>query len=317
MCCRVSPYSGASRCPSVGSRKRPSPEHSSLIPDNMEDTIMNLESRNDFALSRWALVLAIVPLAASRPATARDHGIPTSAEPCEVVQRAGLPGQAPALFDPERILVRFRSGTSRAARESAHDATKGRRLLKEYHAVTGLQVVQVLPGDVPAALADYQANPNVLYAEPDYFVYATGIPNDPYFDLLWGLHNTGQVVGSPGTAGADIRAVPAWDFWIGDPDFRIAVLDTGIDYTHPDLQANIWTNPGEIPGNEVDDDGNGYVDDVHGYDFVHSDGDPMDDSGHGTHVAGTIGAVGNDGFGVVGVNWCCRIVGLKFLGASG
>ena len=86
-------------------------------------------------------------------------------------------------------------------------------------------------------------------------------------------------------------------------DTLVAVIDTGIDYTHPDLAANIWTNPGEIAGNGVDDDGNGFVDDVHGYDFANDDGDPMDDHGHGTHVAGTIAAVGNNGIGVAGVAW--------------
>ena len=129
-----------------------------------------------------------------------------------------------------------------------------------------------------------------------------------------GLHNTGQTVnGDPGTAGADIGALYAWDFWTGDPDFRIGVMDTGIDYTHPDLAANIWTNPGEIPDNDIDDDGNGWVDDVHGYDFVAEGCDPMDQAGHGTHVAGTIGAVANNAEGIVGVNWQCKIVALKIL----
>ena len=95
------------------------------------------------------------------------------------------------------------------------------------------------------------------------------------------------------------------------------MLDTGVDYTHPDLAANIWTNPGEIPGNGIDDDNNGYVDDVHGYDFVNGDPDPMDDRYHGTHVAGTIGGIANNSQGVAGVNWQCRIVALKFLNASG
>ena len=97
----------------------------------------------------------------------------------------------------------------------------------------------------------------------------------------------------------------------------VAIIDTGIDYTHPDLAANIWTNPGEIAGDGIDNDGNGYVDDVHGYDFVNNDGDPMDDHFHGTHTAGTVGAVGNNGVGVTGVNWQVKLMALKFLGASG
>jgi subtilisin family serine protease len=91
----------------------------------------------------------------------------------------------------------------------------------------------------------------------------------------------------------------------------VAVVDTGIDYSHPDLVDNLWINAGEVAGNGLDDDGNGWIDDRIGYDFVHDDGDPADDHGHGTHVAGTIGAVGNNAVGVTGVNWRCRLVALK------
>src|SRR5262249_17056604 len=120
-----------------------------------------------------------------------------------------------------------------------------------------------------------------------------------------------------GTPDADIDAPEAWDVTTGSSRVVVAVLDTGVDYTHPDLAANIWTNPGEIPGNGIDDDHNGYVDDVPGYDFANNDPDPMDDQGHGTHVAGTIGAVGNNGVGVVGVAWNVRIMALKFLDSAG
>lgn len=232
---------------------------------------------------------------------------------------AARPGLAPAAAShPSRILVRFRPGVPRAAMAAAHNPAQGQRVIRDYSVVPGLQLVQVRRGDVNAALAQYRANPNVLYCEPDYEVHAISTPNDPSFGLLWGMENTGQIVeGSAGTPGADIRITKAWDVWTGDPNFRIAVIDTGIDYTHPDLAANVWVNPGEIPDNGVDDDGNGFVDDVHGYDFVNFDGDPMDDHGHGSHVSGTIGAVGNNGIGVVGVNWSCKLVGLKFLSSSG
>src|SRR5207253_1856128 len=123
---------------------------------------------------------------------------------------------------------------------------------------------------------------------------------------------------SNGAAGADIKAEQAWDTTTGSRNIVVAVIDEGIDINHQDLQANIWTNPGEIPGNGIDDDGNGYVDDIHGYDFVHNDatvydGAPGDNTtdAHGTHVAGTIGATGNNGTGVVGVNWQTSLMSLK------
>ena len=109
------------------------------------------------------------------------------------------------------------------------------------------------------------------------------------YDSLWGLNNQGQ---TGGTADADIHAEEAWEITTGSSNTIVAVVDTGVDYLHPDLAANMWSNPGEIAGDGIDNDGNGYVDDVHGYDFANGDGDPMDDHFHGTHVAGTIGARG-------------------------
>ncbi|MDP7269578.1 MAG: S8 family peptidase, partial [Pirellulales bacterium] len=148
------------------------------------------------------------------------------------------------------------------------------------------------------------------YIQPNYtFTIDATIPNDPNFANLWGLNNTGQ---SGGTADADIDAPEAWDIQTGT-DILIGVIDTGIDYTHPDLVNNIWTNPGEIAGNGIDDDANGYVDDVHGYDFAYGDSDPMDGNGHGTHCAGTIAAQGNDSTGVAGINWDAQLMALKFL----
>ena len=140
------------------------------------------------------------------------------------------------------------------------------------------------------------------------------IPNDPLFSNLWGMHNTGQ---SGGTVDADIDAPEAWSVNTGSPSTIIAVIDTGVDYLHPDLSANIWTNSDEIAGNGIDDDANGYIDDTKGWNFVSDTNNPMDDNSHGTHCAGTIAAVGNNGLGVAGVCWTARIMPLKFLDSSG
>ncbi|MES1164231.1 MAG: S8 family serine peptidase, partial [Verrucomicrobiota bacterium] len=140
-------------------------------------------------------------------------------------------------------------------------------------------------------------------AEPNYMVQASATPNDARFGELWGM--------------TKISAPAAWDITTGSKEVLVAVSDTGIDYNHADLSANVWTNPGEIAGNGKDDDGNGYVDDVHGYDFANSDGDPMDDNGHGSHVSGTIGGVANNGMGVAGLNWNVKIQAVKFLAANG
>ena len=154
------------------------------------------------------------------------------------------------------------------------------------------------------------------YAEPDYQVKALLAPNDLRFQdgTLWGLQNTGQ---DGGVSGVDINATKAWDVTTGTNTVLIAVIDTGVRYTHRDLVANIWTNPGEIPGNGIDDDGNGYVDDVHGINAISGSGDPFDDHDHGTHVSGTIGAAANNGEPIVGVAWKVSIMGLKFLNQDG
>ena len=160
--------------------------------------------------------------------------------------------------------------------------------------------------------------PEVEYVEPNHRIRPLNRPNDPYFNQQWGLHNTGQVVnGTPGTLDADIDAPGAWDFRTGSVDVVVAVIDTGVDYLHPDLAPNIWRNPLEIEGNGLDDDGNGYVDDVVGWDFVNDDADPSDAYNHGTWVAGTVAAVGNNAMGVTGLNWISRIMVLRVMDAFG
>lgn len=150
--------------------------------------------------------------------------------------------------------------------------------------------------------------------EPDRIITSAALPNDPSFSRLWGLHNTGQ---TGGVIDADINAAEAWNVTTGSREVVVGVIDTGIDYRHPDLSANMWRNPGETAGDGIDNDRNGFVDDVYGWDFANNDADPFDDEGHGTHVAGTIGAVGNNGTGVAGVNWQVSLMALKFLGADG
>ncbi len=182
----------------------------------------------------------------------------------------------------------------------------------------------------PAKNADWKSladHPAVEYIEPNRTYHVAPIvdmnedtKSEPSFSKQWGLKNTGNNSGSlfvPGVAGRDINAEEAWPITKGSKEIKIAVIDTGVDYNHVDLKDNIWTNQAELNGEKgVDDDGNGYIDDIHGYDFANKDGDPMDDQGHGTHCAGVIGADHN-GQGVAGVNSDVTIVALKFLKSNG
>jgi thermitase len=151
--------------------------------------------------------------------------------------------------------------------------------------------------------------------------FSSLVPNDPMFGELWGLNNSGNNEPSatlPGLKGVDINALAAWGISKGDRALKIAVIDTGIDYKHPDLKNNMWVNEKEANGKAgVDDDSNGFVDDIHGYDFANKDGDPMDGHGHGTHCAGTIGAEHDNGIGVAGVMDEVNLVAIKFLTDSG
>ncbi|MBN8550471.1 MAG: S8 family serine peptidase, partial [Deltaproteobacteria bacterium] len=183
----------------------------------------------------------------------------------------------------------------------------------------GWALVRLAAGtELEAGLREVRKWPGVVHAEPNLRVgLAAGdplVPDDFEFPRQWGLRNTGQ---TGGRAGADIRAPEAWRWSTGDRGIVVAIVDTGVDFFHPDLEPNIWENPGEIAGNGVDDDGNGYIDDVRGFDFVSDDGDPMDDNLHGTHVAGILGAVGNDELGVAGVAWSVRMMALKSFDEAG
>jgi subtilisin family serine protease len=217
----------------------------------------------------------------------------------------------------DHIVVRLR-GDDGEAQLKALNARHGARILKKLLMPTTYLVQFGAPDirTIPEAIKAYAAEASLIaYAEPDFVVRVQDvIPADPDFGQLWGLHNTGQ---SGGTADADIDAPEAWATTTGSADIVVGVIDTGVDPSHPDLAVNLWTNPGELPGDGLDNDGNGFVDDVHGWDFFNEDGNPFDDNSHGTHVAGTIAAAGDNGIGVVGVCWRARIMALKFLGAGG
>lgn len=160
----------------------------------------------------------------------------------------------------------------------------------------------------------------VRRVEPNYIYSTSKLPNDPDLAKTWGLKNTGALdtENNAGRAGIDIGAERAWDLTTGSKSIVVAVIDSGIDFSHPDLSAQAWANEKELNGLPgVDDDGNGYIDDIHGYDFAGNKGDSTDDNSHGTHCAGTIGAKGNDGRGLVGVNWDVSMMGVKFLDKQG
>jgi len=207
------------------------------------------------------------------------------------------------LFAEDEVLLRFREGVSDDAKANAHARVGGKRV-KKFKIVQGLELVKIPKTiSVEEAIQLYQQSTDVKYAEPNYIARAQTVPNDTYFSSLWGL----KKINAPG----------AWDLGVGSSSAIILAIDTGIDYNHPDLAYNVWSNPSDCNSNGIDDDGDGYVDDCHGIDTANGDSDPMDDYNHGTHVAGIIGAVGNNGMGIAGVNWNVSIIGCKFIAASG
>ena len=208
----------------------------------------------------------------------------------------------PAEYAADSLLVRLRAD----APGPLAPVAPGAYLHRPLGLVDGLWEVRLAPGRaVEASLKAARANPFVEYAEPNYLLRVAETPNDPrYTDgTLWGMNQ----IAMPG----------AWDVATGGGPV-VAVIDTGADYNHPDLAANMWVNGAELNGQAgTDDDGNGFVDDVRGWDFANNDANPMDDHSHGTHVAGTIAGVGDNGLGVVGVNWSARVMPLKFIAANG
>jgi subtilisin family serine protease len=239
-------------------------------------------------------------------------------------------GSSERHYVPGEVIVQFRAGASRAA-ERRVDARVGARVVERFGAL-GMQVAKVPRGlSVAAATRRYEADPTVAFAEPNYLRYPSLLPGDARFAELFGLHSTGQshpVTDTPyggapaphrASDDADIDAAEAWEAQTGNGTV-IAVIDTGVDVDHPDLANQLWMNPGETcPGceaNGLDDDANGHIDDVHGWDFANDDNTLLSSNGffgydHGTHVAGTIAAELDDTTGVVGVCPGCRIMVLK------
>jgi subtilisin family serine protease len=213
------------------------------------------------------------------------------------------PAAARAPTGSAELIVGFRGGVSQAEQAQALAPWAG-TIRKRWNRIDG--VLAAVPASRSAAArSGLEQDPRVEYVEPNYVLRAT--TSDPHLDLLWGLQK--------------IRAPSAWGVTTGSPGVAVGVIDSGVDFSHPDLAGARWTNPGEscdaCRWNGVDDDGNGYVDDWRGWDFANDDNDPADDNGHGTHVAGTVGAVGDNGVGVTGVSQRVSVMGLKFIGANG
>jgi serine protease len=256
--------------------------------------------------------------------------VPTRATPATQNEAAPpadgyVKGGKPA-FEEGQLLVRMRDGMGLegGSLTETYGTTVKEDLTPpaEPRAADGgkLLLVNLAPGqDTKAMQRLMSLDSRVEYAELNYKYYLNddppqNIPNDLQ-PSLWGLNNTGQNGGKPD---ADIDAPEAWAIHTGRHDAPIiALIDTGVDYNHPDLKDNLWTNPGEIPGNGIDDDGNGVVDDVHGYNAFEQTGDPMDGHSHGSHCAGTIAGVGNNGQGVVGVNQRANLMAVKIFNNSG
>ena len=229
-----------------------------------------------------------------------------------------LAQSSPPAAAPDQLLIRFAPASSASQRMAARQRISA-YAVKSLDLVEGLEVVQTRL-DVSRAAAALSGNPNVLYVEPDYLQYPVDLPDDTYADLLWGLHNTGQEIrGVIGTDDADIDAPEAWA-GIASPRTIVAIIDTGTQLDHEDLAANIWVNSAESNGsNGVDDNvpANSFIDDLHGWDFFGDDPDPSDEDGHGTHTAGTIGAVPGNSLGIAGVCGSCQLMILRFLGPYG
>lgn len=212
------------------------------------------------------------------------------------------------------LIVRHKPGVRLQGISGVH-ATANAQVVKRFDYPEGLELVKVSTLTTAAqSMSAYAQSSDILYAEPDYLWKATGVPNDPYFSYQYALQNLGQ---TGGTSNADINAVQAWDITKGDRRVVLGIIDTGVDYTHSDLAKSMWVNSQEVPANGIDDDRNGYIDDVYGINAITRTGNPMDDNIHGSHVAGIIAAQQNNGRGISGVAPNVAIAACKFLDAEG
>lgn len=253
---------------------------------------------------------------------------PVLGTPPEITVSSILQTMERARYVEGEILVKYKKRQDYT--KSLHRAM-GSSVIRSFKMFPDLEHVRLPEGmSVREGIIRYMADPIVEYAEPNYIRKVSKIPNDTYFNQQWSLLNTGQFNGTPGS---DMKITDAWDISTGSNDVVIAVIDTGMDYNHPDLISNRWLNDKEIPDNGIDDDGNGKIDDRFGWDFTTcakfnpttgrcsapkgQDKDPIDDNGHGTHVAGIIGASGNNATDISGVMWNVRLMPLRILNADG
>lgn len=228
-----------------------------------------------------------------------------------------MPGEVLIRFKSDikgKQIIQFRSAMGLISIGKAHVREKGEKIISRIRIPDGLSVQE--------AIEKYRRDPAVDHVQPNYLYHFRSISsaNDPFFSNQWGFQNTGQEINSIiGTQDADIDVTEAWEVTTGSTDVIVAVIDSGIAYNHPDLSENIWMNTGEIAGDGIDNDGNGYIDDIRGWDFYDNDNDPMDKltNAHGTHIAGVIGAIGNNGVGIAGINWEVSLMALKISSDQG
>lgn len=292
-------------------------------------------------LLRTTIVISLLLIGAcgSDPSSSLD----TPADLTDATESNYVPGEVLLRFHPEASAARaaaadtdnLLAGARVAERITIGGYHRGRAARAGVVSVT-VPAIEILRLQLPEGMSVKEgitrltARSDVLYAEPNYRVHKAMVPNDPFYAKQWGLQNTGQKLTGDkgtftGTPGVDIGAVTAWDVSTSDGSFIVATIDSGIDYDHPDLSANIWINPGESgegkEQNSFDDDGNGYNDDYQGWNFYAENNDPKDDdldtNGHGSHLAGIIGAVGNNSLGVSGIHRKTQLMPLKFFPEKG